>query len=190
MAKLEILLNIIKLQRFNVPCADSEIWCFLYFQGCKSSMLTGQNVREIVKCKSCSKPRCIYSNPNVSNREQRELRKIIRTYEYLRGCLITPDVCFLSGTLFTRLKMHCKSPIEWACYSPTKANARKNVCCHCSKISAKVDSDEKKLYKSVLPACNQRKAQGKKILKREPIQTAKANKQRARHTKNHWQIYL
>ena len=133
-------------------------------------MLTGQNVREIVKCKSCSKPRCIYSNANLSNREHRELRKIIRTYEYLRGCLITPDVSFLSGTLFTRLEMHCKSPIEWACYRVTKANARKDVCCHCSKIGAKV-------YKSVLPVCNQRKAQGKKILERGPIQTAKANKQ-------------
>ena len=72
-------------------------------------MLTGQNVREIVKCRSCSKPRCIYSNANLSNWEQRELRKIIRTYEYVCECLITLDVSFLSGTLFRQLEMHCKS---------------------------------------------------------------------------------
>ena len=81
--------------------------------------------------------------------------------------------------------MHCKSPIEWAYYSASKANTRKDVCCHCSKIGATVDSDEKKSYKSVLPVCDQCKAQGKKILKRGPIQTTKANKQRARRAKNH-----
>ena len=139
-------------------------------------MLTRQNVREIVKCKSCSKPGCIYSNANLSNREQRELRKIIRTYEYVCGCLIIPDVSFLSGTLFRRLEMHCKSPIEWAYYSASKANTRKDVCCHCSKIGPKVDSDERKLYKSILPVCNQCKSQGKKILKRGLIHTAKANR--------------
>ena len=153
-------------------------------------MLTKQNVREIVKCKSCSKPWCIYSNVNLSNLEQRELRKIIRMYKYVFGCLITPDVSFLSGTLFMWLEMHCKSPIEWAYYSASKANTRKGVCCHCSKIGVKVDSDEKKLCKSILLMCDQCKAQGKKILKRGLIQTAKANKQRACDAKNNWQIYL
>ena len=150
-------------------------------------MLTRQNVREIVKYKSRSKPWCIYSNANLSNQEQRELRKI-RTYKYVCGCLITPDVSFLSGTLFTWLEMHCKSPIEWAYYSASKANTRKDVCCHCSKIGAKVGSDKKKLYKSVLPVCDQCKAQGKKIFKRGSIQTTKAN--RASHAKNHSQIYV
>ena len=75
--------------------------------------------------------------------------------------------------------MHCKSPIEWAYYSASKANTRKDVCCHCSKIGATVDSDEKKSYKSVLPVCDQCKPQGKKILKRGPIQTTKANKEMA-----------
>ena len=129
-------------------------------------MLAGQNVGEIVKCKSCCKPRCIYSNANLGNRELRELRKIIRTYEYVCGCLIIPDVSLLSGILFTRLEIHCKSPIEWAYYSASKANTRNGVCCHCSEIGVKVDSDEKKLYKSVLPVCDQCKAQRKKILKR------------------------
>ena len=142
-------------------------------------------MREIVKCKSCSKPQCIFSNANLSNREQRELRKIIRTHKYVCGCLITPDVSLLSGTLFTGLEMHCKSLIKWAYYSASKANTRKGVCCHCSKIGAKIDSNEKKLYKSVLPVCNQCKAQGKKILKGAPIQTTNANKQRARRAKNH-----
>ena len=72
--------------------------------------------------------------------------------------------------------MHCKSPIEWAYYNASKTNTRKDVCCHCSKIGAKVDSDKKKLYKSVLPVCDQCEAQGKKILKRGSIQTTKANR--------------
>ena len=153
-------------------------------------MLTRRNMREIVKRKSCSKPQCIYSNPNLSNQEQRELRKIIRTYEYVCGYLITSDVSFLSGTLFTPLEMYCKSPIEWAYYSASKANTRKDVCCYCSKIGTKVDSDKKKWYKSILLVCDQCKAQGKKIFKRRPIQTAKANKKKTRRAENHWQIYL
>ena len=101
-------------------------------------MLTGQNVREIVKCKSCSKPRCLYSSANLSNRDQRDLTKIMRMYKYVGGCLITPDVSYLYGTLFTWLGMHCKSPIEWAYYSASKANTRKDVCCHCSKMVLKL----------------------------------------------------
>ncbi len=146
-------------------------------------MLTGQNVRDVVTCKSCSKPRCVYSKGNLTNREQRELRKITRSYDYVCGCLITPDISFLSGTVFTRLEMHCKTPVEWSFYSANKINTRKDLCCHCTKKDSKVDVDEKKLYKTVLPICEQCKAQGKKTMKRGPIQTAKANKERARREK-------
>ena len=133
-----------------------------------------------VSCKSCTKPRCIYTDRNLHNREQRELKEIIRSYDYVCECLMTPDISFLSSIVFTRLEMHCKTPVEWAYYSSIKITTRKNLHCHCTKSGAKVDKEEKKLYKTVLPLCEQRKAQGKKILKRGPIQTAKANKERAR----------
>ncbi|XP_066934136.1 uncharacterized protein [Clytia hemisphaerica] len=149
-------------------------------QGCKSSMLTSQNVREIVKCKSCTKPRCIYSKANLSYSEQRELRKIIRSYDYVCGCLITPDVSFLAGKVFTRLEMHCQSPVEWSYYSASKVNTRQDLCCHCIKKDSKVDKEEKKLFKTVLPICDECKGNGKKVMKKGPIQTAKANKQQAR----------
>ena len=44
-------------------------------QGCKSSNLTAQNVRDVVKCSTCKKPRCIYATRALSNREMIELRK-------------------------------------------------------------------------------------------------------------------
>ena len=91
-------------------------------------MLTGENVREIVKCKSCSKSWRIYSNANLSNREQRELRKIIRTYEYeaLLNGLITVQlkqikkracnaiVAKLVLKLIRTRRSYSKAPFLWA----------------------------------------------------------------------------
>ena len=105
---------------------------FSLLLGLQKFLLGRAECDKIVKCKSCSKPWCIYSNTNLSNREQRELRKIIRTYEYVCGRLIIPDVSFLSGTSFTQLEMHCKSPIEWAYYSASKTNRA------CAAIVAKL----------------------------------------------------
>ena len=48
-----------------------------------------------VSCKSCTKPRCIYTDRNLHNREQRELKEIIRSYDYVCECLMTPDISFL-----------------------------------------------------------------------------------------------
>ena len=114
-----------------------------------------QNVRNVVSSKSCTKPRCIYTNGNLNNREQRELKEILGSYVYVCGCLITLDVFFLSGIMLTRLEMHCKTPTEWACCSSTKTTTRKDLCCHCTKSWAKVDKEEKKLYKTIPPLCEQ-----------------------------------
>jgi len=79
--------------------------------------------------------------------------------------------------------MHCKTPIEWAFYAATKNSSRKDICCHCAKSGAQIDKETRKTHKTVLPLCDQCRARGKKVLKRGPIQTAKANKERARSKK-------
>ena len=138
--------------------------------------MTGKNVRDVVSCKSYAKPRCIYTDINLNNWEQRELKEIIRSYDYFCGCLITPDISFLSGIVFTSLEMHCKTPIEWVYYNSSKTTTKKDLWYHCIKSGAKVDKEDNKLYKTVLPLCEQCKTQGKKILKIGAVQAAKANK--------------
>ena len=60
-------------------------------QGCPATTLTAQNVRLIIKCDECKKPRCIYADHSLEQEEVRELRNIKRTYTYVCGAVITPD---------------------------------------------------------------------------------------------------
>ena len=43
-------------------------------------------------CEECGKPKCIYATRVLTAREARELKNFIRKYNYVCGCLITPDV--------------------------------------------------------------------------------------------------
>ena len=63
-------------------------------QGCKSTTLIAQNVCHTVTCSTCKKPRCIYAKSQLSNRETNELKKILKNYHYVCGCIITPDSSF------------------------------------------------------------------------------------------------
>ena len=127
-------------------------------QGCKSSTLTAQNVRDVVKCSTCKKPRCIYATRALSNREMIELRKIIKNYDYVCGCMIAPETSFLKGSIFSRLELHCNSPIESMYYGAPKLNKRKDLCCHCGKTGVSQDTELKRQYKTVIAA----KGRGKK----------------------------
>ena len=83
-----------------------------------------QNVRDIVKCEECGKSRCIYATRVLMAREAWELKYVIRKYNYVSGCLITPDILMLSRSVFTMVKIHCKTPIEWTYYGTTKFTAQ------------------------------------------------------------------
>ena len=162
-----------------------SIFIRILIQGCKTSVLTAQNLRDIVKCEECEKPRCVYATRVLTAREARELKNVIRKCDYVCGCLITPDVSMLSRSVFTRLEMHCKTPIEWAYYGATKITARKNLCCHCSKQGAQKDKELKKLFKTVLPICDGCRAESKKVYKRGPIKTAAASRKRKENSQRY-----
>ena len=122
-------------------------------QGCKSTVLTAQNFRELVKYKACTKPRCIYAERSLTNREMRDLRKIISNYDYVCSCLISPNVSMLSDSVFTQLEMHCNTPIKCAYNTATKVSIQKDLYVYCAQPGAAIDQDLKKIYKSVLPLC-------------------------------------
>ena len=84
----------------------------------------------------------------------------------------------LSGSVFTRLEMHCKTSIKWVYYGATKITAQKDLCCHCSKQGDQQDKKLKKLFKTVFPICDGCQAESKKVYKQGPIKTAAANQKR------------
>ena len=146
-------------------------------QGCKSSVLTAQNVRSTVSCRICKKLRCIYAARVLTGRENNELKRVIQHFDYICGCLITHEDSFLAGTVFTRLELHCGSPMEY--YGASKITVRKDLCAHCGKSRATTDQDLKKLFKTVLPICDGCKGRGKQVIKKGAIKTAAANKVKA-----------
>ena len=132
-------------------------------QGCKSSVLARQNVRDLVTCVQCNKQRCIYSECALSNPENRELKSTLRKYSFYCGCMITPDASFLSGTVVTRLELTCSSPMEWAFYP-----LQKDISCYCIRKDVQADNELKKQFKTLLLFlfC---KEKGKNHLKRVPL---------------------
>ena len=106
----------------------------------------------------------------------REINTVIRKYDFVCGCLITPDISSLSGQVFTRLELSCQSPLEWAYYGATKTAVRKDACCHCGKVDATVDKELLKCYKTVLPICTSCLNAGKEPLKKTLIHTPAAKR--------------
>ena len=145
-------------------------------QGCKSSALTAQNVRSTVSCRICKKLRCIYAVRVLTNRENNELKRVIRDFDYICGCLVTPDDSFLAGTVFTRLELHCGAPMEYMYYGATKITVRKDLCGHCGKPRATTDQELKRYFKTVLPICDVCKGREKAAITKGPIKSAAANK--------------
>ena len=145
-------------------------------QGCKSSTLTSQNVRDIVKCSTCKKPRCIYASRALTNREMNELKKIIKNYNYVCGCIITPESSFLRGTIFSRQELHCNKPIEPMFYGASKLNKRKDLCAYCAKTECSPDKELKAQFKTVHPICAECKGKGRKTITKGPLHTAAARK--------------
>ena len=86
----------------------------------------------------------------------------------------------LSGSVFPRLEMHCKTPIEWAYYGTTKITVPRDLCCHCSKQGSQQDKELKNLFKTVLPICDGVEQRVKKFITRgllkQLLPTEKENK--------------
>ena len=154
---------------YNTRSVDRHLWLI--------DVLTGKNVRLAILCNECSKPRGIYSKRALNLREMRELHRLTRKYEYICGCLITSDVSFLSGEVFTRLELTCSrsAPAEFQYYT-APILTRAGCCCQCRGDNGDIDKDLKETHLTVLPLCIKCKAKGKTAMKRGPI-TVRQKKQ-------------
>ena len=66
----------------------------------------------------------------------------------------------MSNMLATRMNISCQSPIELLYY--TAALGPVDVCAHCGRSGADPKPELKKVYKTVLPLCEECENDGKK----------------------------
>ena len=59
--RLKIKIFLVKLIKIEYSIYYQSIVLSFYVLGCKSSVLVGRNVRNVVTCAQCKKQRCIYS---------------------------------------------------------------------------------------------------------------------------------
>ena len=91
----------------------------------------------------------MYLKQQLSDHQLQEVHHIIQSYEYYCGCMVTPNVSSLSSEVFTRLKLTCSSPIEWACYGATIRTMRKNLCLCCG-VNMRGICEECKKFKEAM----------------------------------------
>ena len=146
-------------------------------------MLTAQKVKELVKCKACTKSRCIYAERSLTNREMRDLRK---NNSQLRLCiwLLNYSRCFSAFRQCVYSTGNALQHSNWMgiLHRHKSFHPEKFLCILCTTRSNRSRLKEK-IYKSVLPLCEKCKANGKSALKRGGLQTAFANRARGKQKK-------
>ena len=118
-----------------------------------SSLFTGANVRGVVECLACDKPRCVFAE-KLSTYTQ---NKVLLTFAvennlYICGSPIFPEDHPLAVELRIRTSLTCQSPIERSYYS-NKTLRLPPVCAHCGEKDCHVPQALKEKYKIVLPIC-------------------------------------
>ena len=153
----------------DVPSIKNEVRAIsLEQQGCCNSKLKKQNARDFIKCIRCRKPRVIYILRKLKDRDNRLLQRIKATYgcEYECGCIILPEGCTaLEGNVFTRVQMHCATPVETPFYQSSLIPGPKDICRHCAAPNTTVDPTLVGKFTTLIPACASCQAIGKKELK-------------------------
>ena len=107
-------------------------------QGCKTTLLNKQNVRDIIKCIRCSKPRCIYCPKKLDAREKRHLKRLLIYFGdcYECGCILVPEGSYFETSetkIYTRVQMCCTTPIETSFFTSPNISADKNICAYCAE---------------------------------------------------------
>ncbi|XP_076080052.1 uncharacterized protein LOC143050825 [Mytilus galloprovincialis] len=109
-------------------------------QGVRNQGLVAQNVRKIVRCYECHKPRCVYSKNSGDA---------------------------LEGVVNVRLQTDCNTHVEFPYYASTLAQP--HICAFCAAAGATKNQDAIKTHRIVLPVCRDCVVIGKLPPKRNPI---------------------
>ena len=136
---------------------------------------SAQTDRATIVCVECQKPRVIYSNTKLSQRQEVLLAINMSEYEYTCGSHLFPPSCErLLQTLTLRPQLTCAQPVELPFYGAELG--RKDLCCHCAAPNAFTDPLLKEQYKTVLPICDGCVADHKTAVVQRPFKKAAAKK--------------
>ena len=80
-------------------------------------------------------------------------------YDFTCGSPIADPTCTMLKNIFVRDKLTCASPVETPYYSSSFAQL--DLCSYCGNDGGLVDAELRKMYKTVLPICNDCKANRK-----------------------------
>lgn len=136
--------------------------------------LSGETIRDFVKCIDCNKPRGIYSAKKLIVDQKRHLEVLKEECVYTRSGILVPEDHELFGTVFVQPNVTCSAPVVSPYF--VARSTFKSVCFHCEDEDIFPISDKlKKNFQSVHPVCNSCKrngvnerTRGARSLKRKP----------------------
>ena len=140
------------------------------------SIFTAQCARMCIICVECRKPRVLYSQRNLSERQVVDLITSLSEFDYTCGSPILPPKHYLVKKVSCRPNLQCGTHIEIPYYSPTVSVGRKDLCCVCAIEEAVASNDLKKQFKTVLPLCRDCEIKGKSPVKLRPYGKVRAKK--------------
>jgi hypothetical protein len=132
-----------------------------------SSVLVSAKIRDYIKCNSCRKTRCLYSDSRLTEQENQDLNSVLQTYTYSCGSPIFPEDHDLAKKIFVRVRISCDSPIELLYYSSKKVG-NIPICywCGTDKDFVTVPQSLQEKFRLVYPLCSTCNESGKSFYKR------------------------
>ncbi|PKY34602.1 hypothetical protein RhiirB3_499282, partial [Rhizophagus irregularis] len=147
-----------------------------------SNILISAKIRGYIKCKSCGKTRCLYSELKLTEQEKQDLESALQTYTYSCGSPIFPDDHSLAQKVFVRVQISCDSPIELLYYTSKKAG-NIPICywCGANNDFVTVPQNLQENFKLVYPLCSSCNENGKTFYKRLENKVNSRKKQKVNH---------
>ena len=99
----------------------------------------GQQVRLVMKCFRCNKPRCLYAARQLSSRERTLLEQLTEDTVFSCGSAVLPPIHPLQGILYTKA-LNCDDPVEPAYYASNLSLP--TVCVHCGATESEKKKDK------------------------------------------------
>ncbi|KAL8607708.1 hypothetical protein ACOMHN_039382 [Nucella lapillus] len=129
---------------------------------------SAQNARATAVCIECRKPRVVFCNRKLSQRQEILLATTLSETDYSCGShLFPPAAELLVNNLAIKTQITCANPIELSYYAADLG--RKDLCAYCGTQDAYTDAELKQKFKTVLPMCDPCMQEGKLPITQRPF---------------------
>ncbi|CAB4442447.1 unnamed protein product [Rhizophagus irregularis] len=126
-----------------------------------SGIINNSNIRKLINCTICNKPRCIFSKNALNDKEKTSLEILLDNVIYICGSPIAPETHNLYEKVYVRQKIHCSSPIE-AVYFSCRHLKTEIICFYCGEKNELLEPNDslKKKFTTIYPFCQTCKSKG------------------------------